>query len=393
LIQLQSNDAGVSWPSDKAIVPFRAQHQRIYLSGPEDSTMYEDPDVLPDTTAFRSDTVPTPGGSLDVLIDNDGTIHGVFPLYASYTRRYQVGSADSAAPGGIIYQAGFNYTDVGLVYYRETSDGTFFRTVLEQPGGVDNSGQFLDDRSYASGFSRWPQLGFGADGNIYLAFGSGKSGDIINAQSQLETEAKNYYYSHIYAMYTNNGRDWSTPVDLTPEGIDAQFPSVSNLVNDKLMIAYQADTYPGDWLSSSGTNTTTGAATGSGLHDQLRDVVEVMSIDKAALGSINAAGVSDHTTTDRTTATASISSVAPNPTTGSTTISYNVGQTGEYTIAIFNTLGQKVATPLNHANRLAGSYTLGIDQISHLVRDGRSVPMYVMRKPHLIFGVLQVDRT
>ena len=164
-------------------------------------------------------------------------------------------------------------------------------------------------------------------------------------------------------MYTENGRDWSTPVNLTPNRVDAQWPSLANVVENKLYIAYQTDTYPGDWLTSSGTNPNTGAATGSGLHDQLRNSVEVMMIDKAQLGSITPASVQDRKETASGTS-ATLTSIVPNPSSGLTRLTYSVSHTGEYTIKIVNTLGQEMATLLDKANRVAGDYTLGFDSAS-----------------------------
>ncbi|MDA7596484.1 fasciclin domain-containing protein, partial [Flavobacteriales bacterium] len=105
-------------------------------------------------------------------------------------------------------------------------------------GGIDNQGGYaLYYRSRAS----MPSAGIDNDGNLFLSF-SGYTETIDNG---------NQVYRHIYTTRsTDNGLNWSCPIDLTPHDnwggqIECVFGSMSPIVDDKLRIVYQKDFEPG----------------------------------------------------------------------------------------------------------------------------------------------------
>jgi hypothetical protein len=359
IIQVRSSDGGQTW--DSPIVAFRPEYTRVFVnhSNP-DSTFYTNNIYGGDTLGYRSDTVITPGSSMDVLVDADGRVHGVFPIFDTYLNLTVSASAsEDTTKIRSITLTETRRPDFGLMYFTELNQQGL-RSLIRQPGNMTGTEEFLDDRGLNGGLSRWPQLGFDSQNRLYCAFGAGVASDVINAKSQLEDNARDYLYSHIFAAYTIDGSTWGEPLNLTPNGVDCQWPSLANRVTNELTIAYGADTYPGDWLTSSGVATDGVTPTGSGLHQQLRNNVEVMSIASSTLPAPIPAGVTTDKAADRTSG-ATLTSVSPNPTTGVGQISYSIARVGEYTITLVNPLGQKVQDLLMTTTRQPGQYTIGFD--------------------------------
>lgn len=351
ILQIYSANNGANWTASLVDQP-QYQHA-IYdpLGENPDSALFSDPSFGVDTLGFRSDTVPAPGSSFDLMVTPDGTVIGAYPVWASYlTRFFPAGSDTSAATfrGGIIYrQPEFAYTDYALRFARTNIDGVLDRSTVPAPAKADNSGEFYQDRGLTSGLARWPQFGMNSEGRIFLIFGAGNNEDVVTAAPEDSTTERTFFRNHTYITNSRDGGlTWETPRDLTPVGVDAQFATLADNVDDEVHIALQADTYPGDYLTSSDTGS------GYGLHPAVFSNIEAMILPVGTVTSV----------ADRADGNGlvSMASPQPNPTAGTTRLSYTIGRTGHAKIEVFNVLGQKVATLLD-GNRVAGTYVTTFD--------------------------------
>lgn len=349
IIQLRSRDNGTTWDGNDAILVAQPSYQRMYtVHDNPDSIYWPDPLISSDTAiGFRSDTTPAPGSSFDLMVDADGRVHGVYPVYPTYLVRYFLNGGDTTAQtflSGIIYQADFNYEDVSFVYFDER-DGTASRQVLPLPAGIANPNAFLDDRAYTSGFARWPNLGRDATGGIYLVYTSGAEGDVITATPAGGSEGT-FYYGHTYVTWSPDGMKWSDPQNLSPNGVDAQYATLADMIDDELHISYQADKFPGDFLTSSGTN-------GSGLHPESNSNCEVLILPRNNLNTIGVdIGLAFHGVEV---------SVAPSPARARAQVFWTIPRTTPVSVVLFNSLGIEVRHVVTRVVMEPGQHWASID--------------------------------
>jgi hypothetical protein len=354
LYQLRSTDGGASWMQSGYVAqPAQLRFVRGDGTGACDTCFFPDPEeTRNDTVAFRSDTASAPGSSFDMLITDDGTIFGVYPIMPTYVIRRYFASGDSA---GIIYQADFGYTNIGArSVWVDAADNFTATGDLNQPGGLDNTTEILDGRSYVGGLSRWMQLGMDANRNVYVAFASGENTDFVatnNPTLEDTVTVHNYLRSHIYAAWTRDGEFWSEPMNLTPAGVDAQYPSLANLVDEELHVAYQADTYPGDLLTSSGSG-------GSTLHPDIESVIMAYIFGASTLPEPSQGSVRDDNNAD---ASGSVLGAYPNPTNGRTEVVYSLTGTQKVSMRVVNSLGQEVMSLVNGVSLPAGKHSVSFD--------------------------------
>lgn len=349
ILQIFSSNNGANWTASLVAQP-DYKHD-VYNPPGADSALYPDPSFGTDTLGFRSDTAAAPGSSFDMMVTPDGTVIGAYPTWPSYLTRYFPAGSDTSATtfrSGIIYrQPEVNYTDAALQFVRTNIDGVLDRSEVPLPAEADNSAEFFQDRFLTSGLARWPQFGMNNDGRIFLIFGSGNREDVVTATPPDSTNPRSFYRSHTYITNSKDGGfAWETPRDLTPMGVDAQFATLANYVDNEVHIALQCDTYPGDYLTSADTGS------GYGLHPAIFSNIEAMILPVQSVTGVNDG--------NDVQGIVSIASPQPNPTNGSTRLSYTIGKNGHATIEVFNILGQKVGTLLD-GYRNAGTYTTTFD--------------------------------
>lgn len=343
---------GELWqPSVVAAPRYRTQYS---THSDPDSVYYNDPQYEgTDTTGFVSDTVNTPGSSFDMMVMPDGSVVGAFPEFRSYVTRFTVGAVDTSQAtylGGLIQQGTLPaYTDRSLRFVHVTPDdelGLVFNqnSLVPAPAGLTFNGQFFGPRGFGTYIARWPQMAIGSNGDHFILFGSGKDGDWV--PEEIGGSTVNLYRSHTYAVRsTNQGASWTSPQDLTPIGVDAQFASLAAWVDDEAHIVLQTDSYPGDLVTSADPTN------GLGLHPAVSSSVEAMVIPSSAFAPSSAEDA------NRVYGTTAINSVSPNPANNNVTLTYTVGKTADVRLEIVDASGRTV-TQYFDGRRIAGTYTM-----------------------------------
>lgn len=247
LLTRTSTDGGETWPSEAARVVFAPNYTDIDSSENEWGTF-----------EVRSDTVPTPNGHIDVIIDSEGTTHVVVGVVPSYVVRKDTNGARQ----GTIFVMNDRPTQrtAGMGYIKEGTNNIFF---MAPPAGGewDGNGYPMNLRFFDNA-SRWPQLGLDAQNNLYCTYGSWKNGDTKNIladttggnqQNEPDTTAPvDALNGHIWITYLKTGTTtWSAPFNITPDGVNCQYASLcDDVVNDRLYIGYSASANPGDRVTN-----------------------------------------------------------------------------------------------------------------------------------------------
>jgi hypothetical protein len=351
LYQLRSSDNGATWMRS-GYVAQPTQVRNTISDSPCDTCLYPDPvETHGDTVAFRTDTASAPGFGFDMLIDASGTIYGVYPVIPTYVVR-RIIAGDTA---GTIYQTDVSYTDiVARSVWVNANDQFTSQGTIAVPGSLTNAVEFLDSRAYGGGFGRWFQLGMDASNNVYAVFGSGVQSDTImsnNPSLDDTTTIHSYMRGHLFATWTRDGANWSEPLNLTPNGVDAQYPSLANNVDAEMHIAYQLDTYPGDYLTSSGSG-------GSTLHPNEPSYIMGYIVPTSSLPEPGTGAVESENTA---VAAGAVLGAFPNPTSGRTDIVYSLKEKANVSMRIVNTLGADVASLVNGASMQVGMHTVSFD--------------------------------
>lgn len=247
LITRTSTDGGATWPSDMARVIFSPTYTEI------DSAFNDN-----GTFEIFSDTVPTPNGHIDVIIDGDGLTHVVVGAIMSYLVRKDT---NGARPGTIFITNPRNTgRELGMLYFKEGETSLYG---MAPPSGSswNGVGYPMNLRGF-DGLSRWPQLGVNAQNDVYCVYGSFNNGDTkrvfadttggnqqIEPDTLTEVDALN---GHVWATYLNAGTlTWSPPTNITPDGINCQYGTLcDDVINNRLYIGYSASTNPGDAVTN-----------------------------------------------------------------------------------------------------------------------------------------------
>jgi hypothetical protein len=242
-----STDGGATWPAELARVIYSANWTDIDSANNEWGTF-----------EVRTDTMPTPNGHVDAIIDGEGNTHYVMGLVPGYIVRKDTNGARSGTI--FIMNDKESLSAAGLGYRNEVDNFVYF---MGQPSGStwDGNGYIMNNRFF-DGASRWPQLGIDAQNNLYCAYGSWKNGDVKsiladttggNQQNEPDTLAQvDALNGHIWVTYKPAGVNiWSTPYDMTPNGVNCQYPSLcDDVVNGRLYIGYSASPTPGDRVTN-----------------------------------------------------------------------------------------------------------------------------------------------
>jgi hypothetical protein len=316
LLTRTSTDGGATWPSEAARVVFAPQHTDIDSSENQWGTF-----------EVRTDTVPTPNGHIDVIIDSEGTTHIVVGVVPSYIVRKDTNGARQ----GTIFVMNDRPTQrtAGMGYIKEGSNNIFF---MAPPAGGewDGNGYPMNLRFFDNA-SRWPQLGLDAQNNLYCTYGSWKNGDTKNIladttggnqQTEPDTTAPvDALNGHIWVTYLKAGTTtWSAPFNITPDGVNCQYASLCDeVVNDRLYIGYSASETPGDRV------------TNLELPAQPTKVMMV-AFDKNLLPvSVDEDAPLDADVT-----------IAPNPAQGASTVRIASNTDGVITVTLMSSVGERV---------------------------------------------------
>ncbi|MCU0331053.1 MAG: T9SS type A sorting domain-containing protein [Candidatus Kapabacteria bacterium] len=315
---------------------------------PEARVVYDPPFVVDSTQdaqgwSFQSDTVVTPNSSMDVLVDNAGTIHFVFTEALGFLtgNRPNGGTRtnfiNELAPADL----GLN-GQLGIAYGR-FGDSVITRAALAAGTGWDGRGLYLN-RRFGWGFANQPQLGCDKDNNLYMVYTSPKNGDIKRMLADTtgrlasnpnepdtltEVDALNM---HVYATYRPaNSNSWAEPKDITPTGMNCQWATLCDTVPDGVMlIGYAAKPSPGDQVTN------------------LEQPVETTSIYLYAMRTSELNPVNSVDSELASRAESGVR-VAPNPVSDVATVTVDAVTHGTIRVSLVSSLGEILATTTHQA--------------------------------------------
>lgn len=283
-----------------------------------------------DSVVFVSDTVQTPGTQMDIILDAQGKSYVVFSMTSTYIKGI------GREQGGEIVRIGRDtimadetgLTSVGLGFIEEGTTQVV-RMGLPAGGTWDGNGTFLVGGTINAGYSCFPQLGLGANGEVYCVYTSVRNGDKTQITADIGGVATpvDALFGHIYATHRVPGREWSKPVDLTPAGLDCLYGTLANVVNDRLYIGYQSDMTPGIRTIHKTPLETTVVRFRALPVDELNESPTVSVADPVP-------GI----------AQATVVSVSPNPLREEGQIHLLLPVSGPVSIELYTVLGTKVAT-------------------------------------------------
>jgi hypothetical protein len=331
----KSTDNGSTWTTPRAAISMR--HDTYYITE----------DLGNNRVKFVSDTVIGAGSNIDVILDSKfnahfianvsgESIHGIgLKVSDTEIRRLteaELPNADTTS--------GFYYMGLAFFYTYEGNDTIRTSGNVQGPdeANADNSSvsEKINSR-YGGGLTSWPQLGIDDEDNLYCVYGGVKNSDTKSVQRTVAgggLTTVNGFISHLYLMTKPAGwNHFGRSINLTPDGADCQFPSLSNQVPvingvKYMLIGYIADGTPGDRVTN--TNLT-----------EEETYINMMAIPETALaGTIPVEEQEINTVTTM--------NVTPNPANDYTMVTLNNStERNNVKIEVFNLLGNKVATLYN----------------------------------------------
>lgn len=320
LFSRTSTDGGATWPSDSARIIYSPNFTDIDSSFNEFGTF-----------TVYTDTVPTPNGHVDVIIDSEGLAHYVMGIVPAYVVRKDTNGTRSGLIS--VINSRENIRTSGMLYTKQGEQNLFF---MAPPCGStwDGQGYPMNLRAF-DGASRWPQLGINAANDVYCVYGSWKNGDVTsvltdttggNQQNEPDTLSQvDGLNGHVWATYKPAGFNiWSTPTDITPDGMSCQYATLCDeVINGRMYIGYNAATTPGDHVTNVELNA---------------EAVKVMMLayDVTKLTPVNS--VDEERTLNATI------SVMPNPVRDYATIRIASVTGGSITVSLVSTLGETIMT-------------------------------------------------
>ncbi|MBI4535294.1 MAG: T9SS type A sorting domain-containing protein [Ignavibacteriae bacterium] len=272
-------------------------------------TSTDNGDTWATRTIYQSTTPPPepqpqPDGSCDVLIDSAGVIH------VAWSNFMRIGA-------DLVYSI-----DAPVMYWNSSSE--VIRTIAYP---VRDSTMIVPTNSRFGNYANQPDLGTNSTGSdVYCVF----------SQLISERDGSNNNYSHVYAVKSQDGgTTWGSEVDLTPgSGFDAAFPTIPDLVEDTVYLAYFADALAGNFIR--------------GNHAQIQVAVMLLRVPVSAITAVHEVGGELPTGYV-------LQQNYPNPFNPSTRISYSIPTAAQVRLSVYNMLGQEVASLVNEY-RNAGTY-------------------------------------
>ncbi len=298
------------------------------------------------------DNIQTNDGSLAVLLDNQGKAHVWFGNMVV---------RDTVAAGtNYTY---FPFTD-GLMYWNENM-GNKKPVMIAAAQDLDNNGKLsvFDRGTYGgSGLTSMPSAGIDASGSLFVSYGSvfeGVSDDGTGAGPNGSLPATGKSYRHTYLTHSDDGGiTWCTPRDITDpdytssqyDYLESVFGAVAKRVDNNVHLIYQQDGAPGNGL----TGTPPGSTDPQSGNEANIIYVKIPVADLAC----SAIGIKENTEA------VSNVSLYPNPATTTATLSFTVAHPAKVDIAIYNAIGQNIATFSNQLT-VAGTHTLNINTANY----------------------------
>jgi hypothetical protein len=338
----KSTDNGVTWTHLGITAP---DHKVVYT---EPATPSEGESVY-----FTTDSIPSPGTNMDVIIDNEGMANVVMTVVPSTLHGNGTFTGGEVKRIGDDTTSSYNiYLSLGMWYYKEGN--TTLVQMAPPAGGTYDQGGVMVSRRFGAGYSRLPQLGIDPNNNVYCVYTSIANGDSSTTRGLTGTDGTFFggLFGHIYATHKPvGGNDWSTPIDLTPVGMDCLYGTLANNVMDgNLYYAYLADDVPGDRVTES--SSTPPDAT----YPVVKSSVYAASFPVSGLGLV---GVNDQPIAEGI----SLDSY-PNPAAnGNVKISFSGNQHGYATLEVYNSLGIKVATPYQGFSDSGAQFNFSTDNL------------------------------
>ncbi len=318
--------------------------------------------------SYHTDTVPTPGTSINVILDKDEKAHVIFGQYMCSL--FGVGELvkgsngqDSIANSGgdtvdvIAVKENPAYTSLGMAYWKEGEQNA---VAMAPPcGGMwDGKGTVISARN-GEGMSSRPILSYDeASGNLLCVYSSFVNGDmkslpwdkdadtdpIVENDFVADTVWGDALFMNTYVTVRKSDGSWSTPQLLSQTGRDNRDATVyENTVDGFLYMMWQSDAAPGCWV-------------GNPQIIQPSRVADVW-FATVPLSGINA--VDDETGVVREDGLTIAS--FPNPAgNNGATIQFGSERSGIASVEVFNALGSKVASLYNGVIN-PGTYNLPLE--------------------------------
>ncbi|PCJ83569.1 MAG: hypothetical protein COA57_10990 [Flavobacteriales bacterium] len=234
VILAKSTDNGDNWTLTKIVDAFPGTVKYDPDANATTGNVIGISDVNGDGVA---DTIETSDGTGWVLLDHSGMAHVFFGEMSFLD--------DTPGDGSWSFFPGIS----GLKYWNE-SFGDKAPVIITGALDLDGNGQLdiiggdpnTGVGTYFMSLASMPSAGIDAAGNIYLVYSA--------IREDLSNSIQNY--RHLYAMMSSDGGcTWSTPVDVTDDGLgtndfnECVFGSIANLVDNSIHIVYQRDVEPG----------------------------------------------------------------------------------------------------------------------------------------------------
>jgi|GEM_PF-5201027 len=234
-----STDNGQTW--SQAIGLFPGQFQ---LTQYVDSTTVQESDTLRVTTTYFHTDTTTGVDGYSLLVDAQGRWH-ILATLAQYYLTGQITRRDTLPQGGTgidtTYALAIAAVNPVAAYAVEGSQQPVL-VPLPQPV-LDATGQVVRVLHRAmDGYVDRIKLGMDDAGQLYAVFIAPAEGDTFSV------DGVTYGYGHLYVTAEVNTQ-WTTPQNLSPNGIDCSFPTASKGgPAGYALVAYQAGTVPGSFV-------------------------------------------------------------------------------------------------------------------------------------------------
>ena len=321
----KSTDYGATW-DDPTI-------NSLILLIPQTHTFIDSAETTPGQIRLWSDTTVAPSSHHAVAIDSEGRVHVATGQSLTYVITEGSFDPNVGDRRGIIYSVDEDsfFRGTGIYYWPE-GDTLIYNVAIAGGDQWDGEGTIVSRRAYR-GASRYPNLGLDENDNVYRVYTSVASGD--HMEMQIDTTPRfdplepdtlvtvNGLYGHIYGTwrYKNNAA-WSTPVSLTPNGVNCLFGTLcDDVVENTMYMAYSASAIPGDRV----TNVETEASEAD---------IMVAALPTSRLGLPNS--VSEARELDATVA------VMPNPADAAARVHITSVTPGEIAVSLYTVQGERI---------------------------------------------------
>lgn len=257
-----------------------------------------------------------PAGSCDVAYDNNGNLHIFFETY--------LGLPDSL--GNILL---YESDGSGIYHWSEATGVTEVVDFSDIPGADQEVNPFAanlgfsDQTDIDGNVVFQPQVGFDANNNMYLMFGSFRPNDF---------DPDSAHYTDIYAIGSpDGGASWGPVVNVTDSpGAEDTWASLAKNIGDSLRFVYSSDGSTGNEVQGNGVAPTT--------YLYYAFPKANIPLTGGAVGDRPNSGVP---------ATFALHQNFPNPFNPSTSISFDLAKSSSVNLSVYDVNGKLVTTLVN----------------------------------------------